>query len=100
MPTYEYECKKCDKIFEVFQSITAEKLKTCPDCGAPIRRLLGTGSGIVFKGSGFYETDFKNKSSKSFPESKPKKEETKSASSESTPSAPKETKASKESSTK
>ncbi len=61
MPTYEYECKKCDKIFEVFQSIKAEKLKTCPECGHEIKRLLGTGSGIVFKGTGWYVTDFKNK---------------------------------------
>lgn len=61
MPTYEYECKKCDKIFEVFQSIKAEKLKTCPECGSEIKRLLGTGSGLVFKGTGWYVTDFKNK---------------------------------------
>ncbi len=63
MPTYDYECKKCNEIFEEFQSIMAEKLTTCPKCGSPIKRLVGTGSGIVFKGSGFYETDFKNKKS-------------------------------------
>lgn len=61
MPTYDYECKKCNKIFEVFQSIKAEKLKTCPECGSEVKRLLGTGSGVVFKGTGWYVTDFKNK---------------------------------------
>lgn len=61
MPTYDYECKKCDKVFEVFQSIKAEKLKICPECGSEIKRLLGTGSGVVFKGTGWYVTDFKNK---------------------------------------
>lgn len=60
MPTYEYECKKC-KIFEIFQNISAPKLTTCPTCGGKVKRLLGTGAGLVFKGSGFYETDFKNK---------------------------------------
>lgn len=61
MPTYDYECKHCDNIFEVFQSITAPKLKECPTCSHPVKRLIGTGSGILFKGSGFYETDFKTK---------------------------------------
>ena len=61
MPTYEYECKNCEKIFEVFQSIKAEKIKTCPECGSEVKRLLGTGSGLVFKGTGWYVTDFKNK---------------------------------------
>ena len=65
MPTYEYECKSCDKVFEVFQSITAAKLETCPTCGAPIRRLLGTGGGIVLKGTGWYQTDFKDSGKKS-----------------------------------
>ncbi len=64
MPTYDYECKTCDKIFEVFQGINAPKLTECPTCGAPIRRLLGAGSGVIFKGSGFYETDYKTKTGK------------------------------------
>jgi putative FmdB family regulatory protein len=69
MPTYEYECGQCG-VFDVFQSITAEKLKNCPECGSPVRRRIGTGAGIVFKGSGFYETDFKNKKGAK-PDSKP-----------------------------
>ncbi|MDD5085772.1 MAG: zinc ribbon domain-containing protein [Candidatus Omnitrophica bacterium] len=63
MPTYEYECKKCKKTFEKFQAITALPLKECPVCGGKVRRLIGRGGGIIFKGSGFYETDYKRKSS-------------------------------------
>jgi len=59
MPTYEYECKKCGYHFEKFQSMNDEPLKTCPICGGNIHRLFGTGSGIIFKGSGFYSTDSK-----------------------------------------
>jgi len=76
MPTYDYECKQCDETFEVFQSITAPKLTDCPTCGGPVTRLIGTGSGIVFKGSGFYETDFKEKKG-SKPEPKKKEKESK-----------------------
>lgn len=61
MPTYEYECKKCTKRFERFQSITEEPVKKCPKCKGPVRRVLGAGAGIIFKGSGFYETDYKRK---------------------------------------
>ena len=60
MPTYEYECKKCGYQFERFQSITAEPVKTCPKCHGRVHRMLTTGSGIIFKGSGFYETDYKH----------------------------------------
>ncbi len=61
MPTYEYECQKCGKIIEVFQSITAEPLKYC-DCPqkGKLKRLIGAGAGIIFKGSGFYETDYRS----------------------------------------
>ncbi|MDD3905491.1 MAG: zinc ribbon domain-containing protein [Candidatus Omnitrophica bacterium] len=62
MPTYEYECGKCGK-FEKFQSMKDEPLKKCPKCKGNVTRLLGTGSGIIFKGSGFYQTDYKNKAS-------------------------------------
>ncbi len=60
MPTYEYLCHKCGLTFEVFQSMTAAPLKTCT-CGkkGKVKRLLGRGAGIIFKGSGFYETDYK-----------------------------------------
>jgi len=66
MPTYEYECDNCKKVFEVFQRITEEPLKSCPKCGKKIKRLIGTGSGVIFKGTGFYSTDYRkpNKNSK------------------------------------
>ena len=60
MPTYEYECKACEHRFEIFQSIKASPLKKCPECKKmKLRRLIGSGAGIIFKGSGFYETDYK-----------------------------------------
>jgi len=59
MPTYEYECVNCNKTFEVFQKITDEPLKACPKCHKKIHRLIGGGSGIIFKGSGFYATDYR-----------------------------------------
>jgi putative FmdB family regulatory protein len=62
MPTYEYECTNCNKVFEVFQKITDEPLKTCPKCNKKIKRLIGGGSGIIFKGSGFYATDYRKSS--------------------------------------
>ena len=70
MPTYEYECTKCGRVFEEFQSITAKALKVipcrCETCGnrAPVVRRIGTGSGIIFKGSGFYLTDYRSESYK------------------------------------
>ena len=59
MPTYDYECQSCHHIYEVFQSITDKPLRKCPECGGKVTRLIGTGAGIIFKGSGFYETDYK-----------------------------------------
>jgi putative FmdB family regulatory protein len=97
MPTYEYECRSCKHRFEEFQSITEEPIKVCPKCGKAVRRLFGGGMGIIFKGSGFYTTDYKrssavtggNGSSKSREgkgesksESKPTSSETKSSSSD------------------
>jgi putative FmdB family regulatory protein len=64
MPTYEYECEKCGITFERFQSITAEPIKKCPKCGGPVRRLIGAGAGVIFKGSGFYATDYRSESYK------------------------------------
>ena len=61
MPTYEYECGKCGHKFEAFQSMTAEPLKKCPKCKGKVKRLIGTGAGLIFKGSGFYATDYKKK---------------------------------------
>jgi putative FmdB family regulatory protein len=68
MPTYEYHCLKCDKNFEVFQSMKDEAFKTCPEAQCQItpwgkgevKRLLGTGAGLIFKGSGFYTTDYRS----------------------------------------
>lgn len=62
MPTYEYQCAKCRKRHETFQSITARPLTTCPKCGGRLKRLLGRGSAFLFKGSGFYITDNRSKS--------------------------------------
>ena len=59
MPTYEYECDKCGKHFDMFQNMSDEPLKRCPECGGAVRRLIGAGAGVIFKGSGFYETDYK-----------------------------------------
>jgi len=63
MPTYEYECKSCGHGFEIFQSMSEPPLKDCPECGKEIRRLIFGGTGVIFKGSGFYVTD-KGKSAK------------------------------------
>lgn len=60
MPTYEYRCSGCNHTFEVFQSITAEPITVCPVCNeATVERILTGGSGLIFKGSGFYITDYK-----------------------------------------
>ena len=64
MPTYDYECKKCGHRFEFFQSMTDEPLDTCPECGGEVSRLIGTGAGLIFKGSGFYITDYRSDSYK------------------------------------
>jgi putative FmdB family regulatory protein len=64
MPTYEYECTGCGYRFDKFQSIKDPPLKRCPKCRRKVRRLLGAGAGIIFKGSGFYTTDYRSKSYK------------------------------------
>jgi putative FmdB family regulatory protein len=65
MPHYDYHCDACDHEFEVFQSITADALRKCPECGRlKLRRLIGGGAAIVFKGSGFYQTDYRSESYK------------------------------------
>jgi putative FmdB family regulatory protein len=61
MPTYDYVCGECNHRFEAFQSITANPLRKCPQCGkSALKRLIGTGAGILFKGSGFYCTDYRS----------------------------------------
>ena len=65
MPTYDYECDACGHTFEKFQSITAKPIRNCPACGrAKVRRLIGIGAGMIFKGSGFYQTDYRSDSYK------------------------------------
>lgn len=61
MPTYDYICNACGHEFEEFQAITAKPLRKCPECGKlKLQRLIGTGAGVIFKGSGFYETDYRS----------------------------------------
>ena len=62
MPTYEYECRKCGHRFDKFQSIMADPVKTCPKCRGKVARVVSGGAGIIFKGSGFYQTDYKKSS--------------------------------------
>jgi len=65
MPTYEYECDACGHAFETFQSIKARPLRKCPACGKmKVHRLLGTGAALIFRGSGFYATDYRSQSYK------------------------------------
>lgn len=62
MPTYEYKCKNCGYLFELFQSITAKVKRKCPKCSRlKLQRLIGAGGGVLFKGSGFYQTDYRSK---------------------------------------
>ena len=65
MPTYEYRCDACGNEFEKFQSITSAPIRKCPKCGKnKVRRLISTGAGLIFKGSGFYITDYRDSSYK------------------------------------
>lgn len=85
MPTYDYECSACGHKFEAFQSIKADPLKSCPKCKKrKVQRLIGTGAGLLFKGSGFYITDYRSegykkaqKADTSSPASTPAASETK-----------------------
>ena len=61
MPTYRYRCNNCNYEFEKLQSIISDPLKTCPECSGEVKRLIGSGTGIIFKGSGFYVNDYKKK---------------------------------------
>ena len=61
MPTYDYQCNACDHKFELFQLMSARPIKKCPECGKlKVKRLIGAGSTIIFKGSGFYQTDYRS----------------------------------------
>lgn len=70
MPTYDYKCTNCNYTFEYFQPMTAEPLTECPKCKGTIKRIIGTGAGPIFKGSGFYQTDYKSNSSQNKSSSK------------------------------
>ncbi len=63
MPTYDYICNKCDHTFEYFQAMSDTPLENCPECKSKVRRLVSGGSGLIFKGSGFYLTDYVKKDS-------------------------------------
>lgn len=86
MPTYDYQCQACGHEFEEFQMMSAKPLRKCPECKKlKLKRLIGTGAGVIFKGSGFYETDYRSKSytdaaasDKKAAEAKPEKSESKS----------------------
>jgi putative FmdB family regulatory protein len=67
VPTYEYRCKMCGHQFEAFQRMSDEPLKECPKCGKPVERMISSGMGIIFKGSGFYSTDNKKSAVNSAP---------------------------------
>lgn len=97
MPTYEYKCDACGNAFEKFQSMSAAPIKKCPKCGKnKVRRLISTGAGLIFKGSGFYITDYRSEGYKSAAKSETGGGESKggdskpaeSKPSESTPAAP------------
>lgn len=62
MPTYDYVCQDCSHAFEHFQSMSSDPLSTCPQCQGRLKRLIGTGGALIFKGSGFYCTDYKKPS--------------------------------------
>ena len=65
MPSYDYICDGCEHTFEKFQAMSAPKVKKCPECGKlKVRRVIGKGAGVIFKGTGFYETDYKKKDAK------------------------------------
>ncbi len=64
MPTYQYRCNECSHEFSEFQSITADPLSTCPECGGAVKRLISGGAGFLFKGDGFYTTDYRSENYK------------------------------------
>ena len=77
MPTYEYKCQKCGKVFDVFQKMSDKHLAMCPDnmCKGKVKRLIGAGAGFIFKGPGFYATDYRSEDyKKKEKEEKPKSE--------------------------
>tara|TARA_B100000886_G_C20409592_1_gene486396 strand:- start:1072 stop:1335 length:264 start_codon:yes stop_codon:yes gene_type:complete len=74
MPTYDYICNDCEKMYEYFQSMSDAPIKECPECKKnTLRRVISGGTGLIFKGSGYYLTDYKNKKTQSSENKKSKK---------------------------
>ena len=93
MPTYEYICDKCKHEFERFQSIKSRPVRKCPKCGKlNVQRLIGAGAGIIFKGSGFYQTDYRSEGYKKAAESEKKSRTDKDTTKKKTDSKAKDTK--------
>ncbi|MFQ5805712.1 MAG: FmdB family zinc ribbon protein [Phycisphaerae bacterium] len=98
MPTYEYACENCGHELERFQSITARPLKKCPECGErSLQRLIGVGGGVIFKGSGFYQTDYRSEAYKKAAEAEKSARSTKTDAAESKAAGGKKGKRSKDS---
>jgi putative FmdB family regulatory protein len=105
MPTYEYKCEACGFEFEKFQSIKSSPIRKCPHCGKNrVKRLIGIGAGVIFKGGGFYQTDYRSEAYKTAAKAdtgdKPATTETKAATSDSASKPAAETKATTEPKTK
>jgi len=93
MPTYEYRCDNCQHEFEQFQSIKARPVRKCPECGKlGVQRLIGAGAGIIFKGSGFYQTDYRSEGYKKAAESDKKSSTSKDTTKKKTETKTKESK--------
>jgi len=99
MPTYEYECKHCGHLFERFQSMMEDPVKKCPECDGEVKRLISSGAGLIFKGSGFYITDYK-KTRNSVQDPTKNKDESSDSASSSTKDKKKEDKADSSASSK
>jgi putative FmdB family regulatory protein len=98
MPTYEYICDNCQHQFEKFQSIKARPIRKCPKCGKmSVQRLIGAGAGIIFKGSGFYETDYRSEGYKKAAESEKKDSTSKDTKDKKTESKPTDSKSTEKS---
>jgi len=76
MPTYEYECRECSHAFERFQGINEDPISVCPECEGKVRRLISSGGGLVFKGPGFYATDYRSGGGGGSESPRPEKEKT------------------------
>lgn len=100
MPTYDYKCLACDVRFEKFQSITAPAIEECPECSGKVKRLIGAGAGLIFKGSGFYTTDYRSEGYKESAKKDKKESSDKSSASDKSEKKEKKTDTSSESKSK